>query len=427
MGKGNTNVVGLNFQWRQGNSCDALRAFVFSDSKYIGISAKLHPTLNQINAHLKIHGLRQKQAMADNQFQALYQRLQQELKSEYGLKTYRAIENLNLKTKEFDFEHSIEEFFQHKHDVSCANSYRACIKGFWLSFFISKGCEHPKDFKKWQRHAVLHIKSAKNKNDEHYSHNSYGSLTKALNEYVKFLKEYEYISEDDVFHLKAKVTLEQIKRGKLKNKRSSDTYTENELLEIKSLLDKTYQNDTKMKLRAYALYFGVCTGLRRGNLLGLRAKHLFPEASVPHFQLADNVVNGWSRGLKGSIVLENSSKMSTFEEGAVCIPLIQPDKVLITDVAFFLKNNLSPDSRLIDAQPDVVIKWWRRISKECGFKFLSPLQWRHSYATLGALRLADWYKNNTYLLQQCCLHSSIKMTEKYVNQKSSQLLKAFEK
>ena len=166
-----------------------------------------------------------------------------------------------------------------------------------------------------------------------------------------------YISEDDVFHLKAKVTLEQIKRGKLKNKRNADTYTEIELIEIKDLIDRTYQNDIKMKIRAYTLYFGVCTGLRRGNLLGLRARNLFPEASVPHFQLADNIVNGWSRGIKGTVILENSSKMSTFEEGTVCIPLIQPDRASITDVASFLKDNLPPESRLIDAQPDVVNKW----------------------------------------------------------------------
>jgi integrase len=426
MGKGNTNVIGLNFQWRKGNTCDALRSFVFSNSEYIAISAKIHPTLKQINEHLKLHGLRKSQALADNHFQILFQRLQQELRSEYGLKTYKAIENLNLKTKQFDFEQSVEEFFQYKNDVSCSNSYRVCIKSFWLPFFISKGCEHPKDFKKWQRQAVLHIKSAKNKNDEYYSHNTYGSLAKALNEYIKFLKEHDYISEDNIFHIKVKITLEQIKRGKLTNKRSPDTYTENELLAIKAAIDNTYQNNLKMKLRAYALYFGVCTGLRRGNLLGLRVKHLFPEANVPHFQLADNILNGWSRGIKGTIVLENSSKMSSFEEGSVRIPLIQPDKALIADVALLLKNNLSSESRLIEAQPDVVSKWWKQISKECGFKFLSPLQWRHSYATLGALHLADWYKNNTYLLQQCCLHSSIKMTEKYVNQKSSQLLKAFE-
>jgi len=426
MGKGNTNIIGLNFQWRHGTSSDALRAFVFSNSQYIGISAKLHPTLNQINSYLRLHSLRNHQALTDNHFQVLFQRLHQELKSEYGLRTYRAIENLNLKTKEFNFEQSVEEFFHYKSDVSCSNSYKACIKNFWLPFFLSKSCEHPKDFKKWQRHAINHIKTSKNKNDQYYSHHTYGSLTKALNEYIKFLKEYEYITEEDVFHLKAKVTLEQVKRGQFSNRRSSDTYTESDLHEIKARIDLVYQNNLKMKLRAYALLFGVCTGLRRGNLLGLRAKHLFPDSKVPYFQLADNIVSGWSRGQKGSIIFENSSKMSAFEEGSVCIPLIQPSPAMLCDVATFLKTNLAPESRLVNAQPAAVARWWKQISKECGFKFLSPLQWRHSYATIGALHLHDWYRNNTYLLQQCCLHSSIKMTEKYVNQKAGQLLKAFE-
>jgi hypothetical protein len=49
-----------------------------------------------------------------------------------------------------------------------------------------------------------------------------------------------------------------------------------------------------------------------------------------------------------------------------------------------------------------------------------------SYATIGAFHLHDWYKGNAYLLHQCCLHSSIKMTEKYINQKGAELLKAFE-
>ncbi len=426
MEKKNTNVVGLNFQWRQGKACDALRTFVFSESKYIGISAKLHPTLNQINTHLKLNNLRKSQALSDNHFQILFQRLQHELKSEYGLKIYRAIENLETKTNQFDFGQSVEEFFNFKHDTSCGNSYKSWILKFWLPFFFSKGCQHPKDFKKWQRQAIIHIKSAKTRNGEHYSHHTYGSLTKSLNEYIKFLKDYDYITEDDVFHLKAKITLEQKKRGQFSNKRSSDTYTEENLFRIKELIDETYRNNVDMKLRAYALFFGICTGLRRGNLLGLRIKHLLPEAKVAHFQLADNIVNGWSRGKKGSILFENSSKMSTFEEGSVCIPLIQPSVEILKDVAYFLKNNLSAESRLVDAYPDAVGRWWKKIAKECGFKFLSPLQWRHSYATIGALHLASWYKNNTYLLQQCCLHSSIKMTEKYVNQKATQLLKAFE-
>ena len=104
MGKGITNIVGLTFGWRQGKYHDSLRVFVYQNKEYITISSKTHPTLNQINKFLESANLRKKQALEDLQFQALFQRIQYELKSEFGLKTYRAIENLNLITKQFNFQ-----------------------------------------------------------------------------------------------------------------------------------------------------------------------------------------------------------------------------------------------------------------------------------------------------------------------------------
>ncbi|OFZ28384.1 MAG: hypothetical protein A2622_04600 [Bdellovibrionales bacterium RIFCSPHIGHO2_01_FULL_40_29] len=247
-----------------------------------------------------------------------------------------------------------------------------------------------------------------------------------MNEYLRFLKAYEYISEEHFLTIYVKMTLEQQKRGYHANKRSADTYTEEDMHDIKNKIDQVYSNNPKQKIRAYALYLGICTGLRRGNFLGLKVKHLFPDAKVPFFQLADNIVKAWSRGHKGVLVFENASKMSAFEEGSIQIPLIQPSKSVVVEVATYLKNNLSADQRLIEAHPDSINRIWEKICKDCDFKYLSPLQWRHSYATIGALHLHDWYRGNAYLLQQCCLHSSIKMTEKYINQKATQLLKAFE-
>lgn len=426
MNKLNTNISGLTFSWRHGKTFDALRVFVYQNKKYISISAKVHPTLNQINRFLESGGMRSSQALEDSQFQALFQRIQHELKSEHGLKTYKAIENLNFITKKFNFQNSIEEFFTYKSDVACAHAYKIWIQKFWLPFFISKGCEHPIEFIRWKQQAVTHVRTAKNKSDKKYSHHTYGSLTKSLNEYLRFLKAYEYISEEHFFTIYVKLTLEQQKRGHHANKRSTDTYTEEDLFDIKNKIDRIYAGNPKIKLRAYALYLGICTGLRRGNFLGLKAKHLFPDAKVPYFQLADNIVKAWSRGHKGVLTFENASKMSAFEEGSIQIPLIQPSKSVVVEVANYLKNNLSAEQRLIEAHPDSINRIWEKICKECDFKYLSPLQWRHSYATIGALHLHDWYKGNAYLLQQCCLHSSIKMTEKYINQKSTQLLKAFE-
>jgi hypothetical protein len=66
-------------------------------------------------------------------------------------------------------------------------------------------------------------------------------------------------------------------------------------------------------------------------------------------------------------------------------------------VATYLKTNLSADQRLIEAHPDSINRIWEKICKDCDFKYLSPLQWRHSYATIGALHLHDWYKGNKLL------------------------------
>lgn len=130
MGNLNTNISGLTFSWRHGKNHDALRVFVFLNKKYISVSAKIHPTLNQVNKYLAVNNFRSNNAQADSQFQALFQKLQYELKSEYGLKTYNALENLSLITKKFDFQNTTEEFFTYKGDVSCAHAYKIWIQKF---------------------------------------------------------------------------------------------------------------------------------------------------------------------------------------------------------------------------------------------------------------------------------------------------------
>jgi integrase len=221
-----------------------------------------------------------------------------------------------------------------------------------------------------------------------YSHNSYGTLTKPINEYMRFLREYEYVGENDVFSLNAKITLEQKKRGDFKQKRSSDTYSIDDLKDIKNKIDATYANDPKKKLRAYALYFGVCTGLRRGNLMGMKVENLSPEDTVPNFKVTDNIVSGWSRGKRGVIVFENSTKTTSSEVGEIRLPMLQPSPEILIEVTSFLKQHLNAHDRLITAHPDSAREYWLRISEECNFKFLSPLQWRHSYATIGAAMLS---------------------------------------
>ncbi|MFN7903585.1 MAG: hypothetical protein ACK5P5_00225 [Pseudobdellovibrionaceae bacterium] len=83
--------------------------------------------------------------------------------------------------------------------------------------------------------------------------------------------------------------------------------------EIKTAIDHTYKENLEMKKKAYAIFFGVCTGLRRGNLLGLIAECLHPDDEIPNFDLKDNIVSGWSRGEKGALVFEDSTKTTSGE------------------------------------------------------------------------------------------------------------------
>jgi integrase len=426
MAKKTSAIIGVNFQFRQGKSCDTYRAWVFEDGKYASISAKVHPTLKKINQHLKHYRLRELTANGDGEFIKLKQRLEQELRSEYGLATYRAIERLDMQTKDFDFEASLEKFYIHKSNTSQPATYRNCVRDFWLPFFLKeKGCIHPNEFIQYRHEAILYVRAAKTRRGEPVSFHSYNAFCKALNQYIKFLLESNVIGNEVAFSIWITATKEEIKRGKLKRKRSTDTYDVNELIEIKKKIDKTFDKFPEKKLQAHGYYFGVITGLRQGNVLGLKAEDLFPDHEIPHFRVSDNVVSGYSRGEKGHIVFENATKTTTQEDEEILLPLLQPSVEIAVEVARFLKSNYNPKDRICPGTPGGFYRVWKRIAKECGFKFLSPHNWKHSYATNGGEHLDEWYKGDTKLLQLCCLHSSYKMTEKYIKKRYPKNLRAW--
>ncbi len=431
MAKGRTYIQGIYPAWREGKTFDSLRVAVRPPNKsQVQISPKVQPTLRQINEYLRAQGLKKTEANQDNHFQALKYRLYEELKSEHALPKYKIQEKLDLKSKEFNFLENLNEFVVFKSNQSIPFSYKAWIQRFWLPFFIEKGCQHPKDFKLWKKKARMHVMEAKTKFGKKYSHNTYTSITTPFNEYMRFLISEEYISQDDFFTIDIRMTLEQKKQARRRGEdvagvRTRDTYTIDDLVEIKKKIDVTYKANLEMRIRAYAIYFGVCTGLRRGNLLGLTTACLHPNSDIPYFDVKDNIVAGWSRGEKGALIFEDATKTTANER--IQLPLIQPSKDVLIDVTTFLKENLKSEERLLNCYPDTLVKWWRQIAKECSFKFLHPHAWKHSYATIGALHIHDWYQGSPYLLQKCCLHSSFRTTEKYINQVSDQFLKAFKK
>lgn len=431
-----TRVRGLTFQWRPAKGFDALRVSVYHNTKPLWIKAKKHSTLNEINEYLKAKGLKQETAGSDNHFNTLKQRLVSELQSEYKLKSYIIEQKLELKTREFSFVKSLEKFVDNRsQEISCVHNYKSILLSFWFPFFIKEnGCEHPSDFIKWKRDIEDHIKSAKKRNGQKFSVNSYSGLTSALNEYMRYLLKKEYITQDKYFEVHIEVNkTEQQKRGKYKQARTLDTYSLEELFSIKEKIDNTYKIEKgeaaesvdrkhTIKRRAYAFYLGLCTGLRRGNILGLKAVNLHPHNEVPHIATKGNIVSGWSRtGTADKMILENSTK--TFK-GSVSLPLILPDTKTLQDVCDFLIEHTPKGEYLIECYPDSVARFWRQISKECGFKFLHPHAWKHTYATIGGANMR-WYGNDPLLLQLCCMHSKFETTLKYINNDKDQLLRMF--
>lgn len=431
-----TRVRGLTFQWRPAKGFDALRVSVYHNGKPTWIKANKHATLKEVNEYLKTKGLKKETASHDNHFNTLKQRLVAELQSEYKLKSYLIEQRLELKTREFSFERSLEKFVDNRsQEISCVHNYKSILLSFWFPFFIKENkCEHPNDFIKWKRDVEDHVKSAKKKNGQKFSVNSYSGLTSAFNEYMRYLLKKEYITQDKYFEVHIEVNkTEHQKRGKYKQARTLDTYSHDELLEIKGLIDKTYalekgeahevaERKHVMKRRAYTFYLGLCLGLRRGNILGLKAENLKPRADVPHVTTKDNIVTAWSRtGSSEKLILENSTK--TFK-GSVSLPLIMPDLKTLQEVCDFLIAHTPKGEYLVECYPDSVAKFWRQIAKECGFKFLHPHAWKHSYATIGGANM-QWYGNDPLLLQLCCMHSKFETTLKYINNDKDQLLRMF--
>ena len=417
-----TNIVGLSQEWRPAKDYDSYRIGVGYPT--VWVSKEHQATLRELNAYLKTKKLRKEVALDDTHVQRLIQRLQYELKNEHGLKEVKARAALAYVTRRFNFDNTLEDYVRYKSDTVVAPfKHVPYLREFWFPFFRERSCEHPSEWKTWKREAKSHIKTAtKLESTERYSPETWVSLASALNEYMKYLKEEEYISEADFFAVHVSATKKSKRDGRNTSSRSRGVYSNDDLIKIKEAIDKTYKDNMPLKLRAYALYFGVCTGLRRGNILGLRVSDLYPDKGKPYFTTRDNILPGWAEGVKGDVIRLTETK--TFV-GVASLPMLQPSPSILSEVAAFLIANLKSDDRLIECNSSSVGRYWAAIAKECGFKYVSPHGWKHSYATNGAQHFTEWYKSNAYFLQMCCLHEDYRTTNNYINQDGKQFLDAF--
>jgi integrase len=270
--------------------------------------------------------------------------------------------------------------------------------------------------------AKRHLRTVKSeKTGQPFVRDSLISICSALNEYMRILLEYGYITEKDTFTLLLPKPVKKKRAGNVQS-RKRPIYTVNEVYEIKKAIDRTYEDGSKWKQRAYGIFFGVCTGLRSGNIRGLKPNNLYPDANPPHFETGDNVISGSNRGISGTVVLEFQTK--TFE-GSVKIPFVQPDVATLVEVASYLKKHVPGDKYILTCFPTTVGKWWRRIARDCKFRWVNPHNFKHGYATRGAQNLQTLYQGNPHFLQWCCLHSSYDTTQRYIDEVGGALLDAF--
>lgn len=427
MSKGKTNIIGLIEDFRPNDHHDGYRVAVCKDGKQQAwIGPKVDPRVRQINDHLKRNRLREEQALEDKEFLRLRSTLHSVLKDEHGLREYRIRERIFHESKEFDFHASLDDFVEYKSDTSIPVRHRYYMEQIWLPFYSELGCQHPREWKQYRGRARQHIKTVKKKErDERYSPETRVGIAATLNQYMNWCLSDGHITENEHFNLSAGLTLEQKKQSQSTQQRSKEVYSVDDLIDMKKKIDATYANNLLMKVRAYGIYFGVGSGLRRGNLLGMESQDLQPDSElIPHFCTRHNIVDGSGRGKKGPQVLLYSSKTTV---GIVKLPMIQPSVGVLQEVARFLKAHLRPDEPIVKCHPSTVARWWKKICQECGFKYISPHGWKHSYATNGAEHFVEWYGGDAYLLQKCCMHESFQTTQKYINQKGDSLLKAFAK
>lgn len=188
MGKNKTGIRGLTERWRTRKNYDVYQVGITTVRPTKWISPKDHATAKHLDLLIKSRKLREKTAASDNDFQTLRHRLLQELAHENALRSYKIQERLNLKTKQFNFQNSIKQLVDFKMDTSVSCKHESILLTFWLPFFQSKGCEHPRDFKNWRKQAIMHIRTAKKiDSDEKYSVNTWTTLASSFNEYMKFL------------------------------------------------------------------------------------------------------------------------------------------------------------------------------------------------------------------------------------------------
>lgn len=437
MGLKKTAFKGLTYEYRKNEHYDSIRLRVWNQKlgRDEPISARVDSDLAILCDQMRTNKLREEDVEGDASFQKNLNALIHKYADRHGLAEYKIRVKMEFATKAFNFDKILELFIEEKKEsASNAYIYQHYLKNIWLPFFIERGCTHPSQWKNYKSEAKAHVKTVKKMDGKgKYDKDTWVSIAMTLNGFLEWMHQEGHLpNRDDVFSIHVAPTKEQLKRsGESNKRRDRSVYTFDDIYLMKKTADSLFKgkDELEWKIRAYAMIFGICTGLRRGNLLGLRARNLHPDASIPHFEVEDNVVSGHSRLEVGVLVHKYATKTTVGE--VIALPMLQPDSKTLREIARFLKEQFRPDERILNCNPRTVQRWWYqvidRMNRQCGAKLkrIHPHGWKHSFATNGALNFSEMYGGDLMKFHRCCLHEDVRTTMDYLDIKNKNFLAGF--
>jgi integrase len=404
---------GIYISWKSLRSYDDIKIFCKPPGieKQVAISIDDCPEYKTLRTYAKEKFLNKEAQEKDKRFNQYFSACLRAIARQYGLEE-TAKNQIALSRTKFDFTQMIDDFMKFKR-VKSKGNYKSALVNFWMPLIINKiKIEDPNQWKSHAEEFVSHLFEYRKSDGEPLSPHSYTTYCTPIDEFIKFLNMKNIIENNNKFSVYSFLGFGDTSKSDFTRKRGEDYYSFQDYMYIKSQIDDLYRDIPEKKLLGYVYLLTLSTGIRRGNILGLKHESFKLDHEVPHIELEDNILDGNAYGETGVMVEKKSTK--TTKNQRMLVPLRQPSPEVALEVAAFIRDNTYPYKYILHVHPTTFTKAWREMSRELGVRYIHVHGMRHSVATNGALALTTLYKGDVNLLRNQMTHANFRTTEKYL-------------
>jgi integrase len=404
---------GIYISWKPLKSYHDIKIFCKPPSieRQFAISIDEFPEYKILRNYIRDNGLTQNECETNKKVNELFSKCLRSIARKFGLEE-SAKEALALNRVKFDYITAVDEFLKFKR-VKSKGNYQSALLNFWMPLVINKlKIDNPNH---WHAHAeefVAHMFSYRKSDGEPLSTHSYTTYCTPLDEFIKYLNMKGVIANNNVFSVYKFLGFGDTSNMKESRKRGDDYYRFDDYKLIKSRIDELYHDDPSKKLLGYVYLLTLSTGIRRGNVLGLKRESFKLEHEIPHIELEDNVLDGNAYG-KGGVIVEKKATKTTKNQ-RVLVPLIQPSPEIAIDVARYVRDNTPSGNYILNMHPTTFTKGWRSMCRELGVRYIHIHGMRHSVATNAVLNMSELYAGRVDLIKHQLSHANFRTTEKYL-------------